>query len=331
MSTFISSGARTVAWGACTPEGRPPGTTSRRSHERSRPGRGPHEMSLLLPAADPRENGLRHPLDARASSRGRFMTVGASALNDRCSPYSPGGSNAMLKLITHAHPDDQPPRRARPDHGAPCRRRRRELRAARPASMVVRCSRSRAPLSPQRGRRPRRRAGGAALRLPRHRRGSTPTPSFLTWLHRIVVNRALMRLRTRRRRPEESIDDPLPSFDEQGALAHGVVDWDAGDREPRRAASVTRSDRPPLHRSPARVVSRARDPGRDVEERDTDEAAGAPRPHGLRREEPLLHRASPALRELAGRGARHGCGGRARRRLTMSARGRRWETPTRGW
>ena len=31
-----------------------------------------------------------------------------------------------------------------------------------------------------------------------------------TWLHRIVVNAALMRLRTRRRRPEESIDELLP-------------------------------------------------------------------------------------------------------------------------
>src|SRR5262249_13559072 len=28
-----------------------------------------------------------------------------------------------------------------------------------------------------------------------------------TWLHRIVVNAALMRLRSRRRRPEESIED----------------------------------------------------------------------------------------------------------------------------
>jgi RNA polymerase sigma-70 factor (ECF subfamily) len=37
-----------------------------------------------------------------------------------------------------------------------------------------------------------------------------------TWLHRIVVNAALMRLRSRRRRPEASIDELLPRFDEDG-------------------------------------------------------------------------------------------------------------------
>jgi RNA polymerase sigma-70 factor (ECF subfamily) len=37
-----------------------------------------------------------------------------------------------------------------------------------------------------------------------------------TWLHRIVVNEALMILRSRRRRPEESLDDLLPVFDESG-------------------------------------------------------------------------------------------------------------------
>jgi RNA polymerase sigma-70 factor (ECF subfamily) len=37
-----------------------------------------------------------------------------------------------------------------------------------------------------------------------------------TWLHRIAVNHGLMRLRSRRRRPEEKIDDLLPSFREDG-------------------------------------------------------------------------------------------------------------------
>jgi RNA polymerase sigma-70 factor (ECF subfamily) len=37
-----------------------------------------------------------------------------------------------------------------------------------------------------------------------------------TWLHRIVVNAALMRLRSRRRHPETSIDELLPRFDETG-------------------------------------------------------------------------------------------------------------------
>ncbi|MGE0812653.1 MAG: sigma-70 family RNA polymerase sigma factor [Vicinamibacterales bacterium] len=37
-----------------------------------------------------------------------------------------------------------------------------------------------------------------------------------TWLHRIVVNAALMRLRTRRRKPETGIDDLLPAFHADG-------------------------------------------------------------------------------------------------------------------
>ena len=37
-----------------------------------------------------------------------------------------------------------------------------------------------------------------------------------TWLHRITVNAALMRLRSRRRRPEESLDDLLPQFEADG-------------------------------------------------------------------------------------------------------------------
>ena len=34
-----------------------------------------------------------------------------------------------------------------------------------------------------------------------------------TWLHRIVVNCCLMRIRTRQRHPEEPIEDLLPKFD----------------------------------------------------------------------------------------------------------------------
>jgi RNA polymerase sigma-70 factor (ECF subfamily) len=37
-----------------------------------------------------------------------------------------------------------------------------------------------------------------------------------TWLHRIVVNAALMRLRTRKRKPESSIEDLLPSYEADG-------------------------------------------------------------------------------------------------------------------
>jgi len=40
--------------------------------------------------------------------------------------------------------------------------------------------------------------------------------SIWTWLHRIVVNSALLKLRARRRRPEGFLDDLMPSFDAYG-------------------------------------------------------------------------------------------------------------------
>ncbi len=42
--------------------------------------------------------------------------------------------------------------------------------------------------------------------------------SLGTWLHRIVVNAALTRLRTRQREAEESLDNLLPKFDADGFL-----------------------------------------------------------------------------------------------------------------
>jgi RNA polymerase sigma-70 factor (ECF subfamily) len=48
-----------------------------------------------------------------------------------------------------------------------------------------------------------------------------------TWLHRIVVNACLMRLRSRRRKPEESIEDQLPGFLENGHLAEPTPGWRA--------------------------------------------------------------------------------------------------------
>jgi RNA polymerase sigma-70 factor, ECF subfamily len=46
-----------------------------------------------------------------------------------------------------------------------------------------------------------------------------------TWLHRIVTNTALMKLRTRGRRPEESIEDLLPNFLEDGHHAEQFSEW----------------------------------------------------------------------------------------------------------
>src|SRR5262245_37075879 len=49
---------------------------------------------------------------------------------------------------------------------------------------------------------------------------------FSTWLHRIAVNAALMKLRTRRRKPEQSLEHLLPSFNEEGHFAERFASWD---------------------------------------------------------------------------------------------------------
>ena len=54
---------------------------------------------------------------------------------------------------------------------------------------------------------------------------------FSTWLTRIVINAALMRLRTRRNRPEGSIDDLLPRFAEAGHFAEEPGRWAASSHE----------------------------------------------------------------------------------------------------
>jgi len=47
-----------------------------------------------------------------------------------------------------------------------------------------------------------------------------------TWLHRIVVNAALMKLRTRKRKPEQSIESMLPSFLDDGHHEERFKSWD---------------------------------------------------------------------------------------------------------
>lgn len=48
-----------------------------------------------------------------------------------------------------------------------------------------------------------------------------------TWLHRIVVNTALMQLRSRRRKPEDSIDVLLPAFQQDGHHVEQFQEWSA--------------------------------------------------------------------------------------------------------
>src|SRR5215470_3169525 len=53
------------------------------------------------------------------------------------------------------------------------------------------------------------------------------TAQLSTWLHRIVVNTALMKLRSQRRKPEESIEGLLPAFGEDGHHLGQLADWSA--------------------------------------------------------------------------------------------------------
>jgi RNA polymerase sigma-70 factor (ECF subfamily) len=46
-----------------------------------------------------------------------------------------------------------------------------------------------------------------------------------TWLHRIAVNAALMKLRSRKRNQERPIDDLLPKFNDDGHMADAAARW----------------------------------------------------------------------------------------------------------
>jgi RNA polymerase sigma-70 factor (ECF subfamily) len=92
-----------------------------------------------------------------------------------------------------------------------------------------------------------------------------------TWLHRIVVNEALMRLRTRRRRPETSIDELLPTFLEDGHHVEEFADWTvrADDMiEKREASQILRACIAQLPDNYRQVLIL-----RDIEEVSTEEAA----------------------------------------------------------
>lgn len=93
-----------------------------------------------------------------------------------------------------------------------------------------------------------------------------------TWLHRIVVNAALMKLRTRRRRPECSIDDLLPTFLEDGHHETHIDDWQTPEAllGRRETQAVVRACIDRLPESYRKVLIL-----RDVEELSTDEAAQA--------------------------------------------------------
>lgn len=116
-----------------------------------------------------------------------------------------------------------------------------------------------------------------------------------TWLHRIAVNAALMKLRARKRRPELSLDGLLPRFVDDGHQADPPAAW-AERADVALARKETREEvRRMIDRLPEsyRTVLLLR----DIEEVDTEEAA---RLLGVSVGvvKTRLHRARQALRTL---------------------------------
>jgi RNA polymerase sigma-70 factor (ECF subfamily) len=118
-----------------------------------------------------------------------------------------------------------------------------------------------------------------------------------TWLHRIVVNTALMRLRRRRRKPEESIEPLLPAFQSDG---HFVEQFSAWSRAEGADAALSRRETRELVRG---LIERLPDSFRtvlllrDIEGLDTEETARVleTTPNAVKIR---LHRARQALRTL---------------------------------
>lgn len=119
--------------------------------------------------------------------------------------------------------------------------------------------------------------------------------SLGTWLHRIVVNACLMKLRSQSRRHAMPIDDLLPTFDDTGHHTRSVVGWH-GDPVARLSNAETRMrvraciDQLPESYREILLL-------RDIEEIDTEQTATM---LGLSQAavKTRLHRARQALRTL---------------------------------
>ena len=116
-----------------------------------------------------------------------------------------------------------------------------------------------------------------------------------TWLHRIVVNACLMRIRRRERKPEESIDDFLPAYEADGHTVEKFQPWgnSAIERlEKQETHALVRAsiDRLPETYRTALLL-------RVIEEMDSEEAAAVLgiTPNALKIR---VHRARQALRTL---------------------------------
>jgi RNA polymerase sigma-70 factor (ECF subfamily) len=116
-----------------------------------------------------------------------------------------------------------------------------------------------------------------------------------TWLHRIAINAALMKLRSRKRRKDRSIEDLLPTFSDDGHRRDVRPSWPAGgetllERQELRAMVRRKIDLLPGDYRTVLVL-------RDMEELSTDETAEVLgiNPGAVKTR---LHRARMALRTL---------------------------------
>jgi RNA polymerase sigma-70 factor (ECF subfamily) len=118
--------------------------------------------------------------------------------------------------------------------------------------------------------------------------------SLGTWLHAIVVRACLMKLRTKRRRPERSIEDLLPKFHDDGHRADPGAAWSVDDdllqrRETRELVRTSIDELPETYRTVLML--------RDIEGFDTQDTADM---LGIETNavKTRLHRARQALRTL---------------------------------
>lgn len=116
-----------------------------------------------------------------------------------------------------------------------------------------------------------------------------------TWLHRITVNAALMKLRKLKRLDERSVDELMPSFTLMGHRRGGGPGWGENPQD----AAEQLENRELVHEAIAQLPETHRDVLilRDIQEASTDEAASAlgVSPGAVKTR---LHRARLALREL---------------------------------
>jgi RNA polymerase sigma-70 factor, ECF subfamily len=116
-----------------------------------------------------------------------------------------------------------------------------------------------------------------------------------TWLHRIIVNAALVQLRSRRRRGEQPIETLLPRFDQDGEWIDEPATWtDATETILER-----RDSREMVRRCIERLPDKYRSVLvlRDIEELDTDETARC-LATSANTVKVRLHRARQALKTL---------------------------------